>query len=129
MFDLKTRILVVEDAPSMRSLIVKALNELGYVDILEAEDGEKGYSVLTSTSPKIGLVLSDWNMPNCTGLEFLKKVRKTPEFEKTPFLMITSNNELQHTLDAVMEGVSNFIVKPFTKDVLRDKLKAVANKK
>ena len=129
MFELNTRILVVEDASSMRAMIVKALNELGYNDIIEAEDGEKGFDALLTAQPKVGLILADWDMPKCTGLQLLKLVRATPDFSKVPYIMVTAKSEMSNTLEAVKEGVSNFIVKPFTVDILREKFKAVANKK
>ena len=129
MIDLKTKILVVEDAASMRAMIVKSLHELGYKDIIEAEDGEKAFDLILTTSPKVGLILADWNMPKCTGLQLLKLVRATPDSAKIPFIMITTNSEMNQKLEAVKEGVSSFIVKPFTLEILRDKFKAVSQKK
>ncbi len=129
MIELKTRILVVEDAASMRAMIVKALKDLGYTDIVEAEDGEKAYDLLLTTSPKVGLILADWNMPKCTGLQLLKLVRATPDYAKTLFIMLTTNSEMNQTLEAVKEGVNSFIVKPFTLEILREKFKAVSQKK
>jgi len=129
MFDLKTKILAVEDAESIRVMMVKSLNELGFLDIIQAENGKIGFDLLMNEKPKVGLILSDWNMPVCNGLEFLKLVRATPGFDEIPFVMVTSNDELKHTLTAVKEGVSNFIVKPFTTKVLREKLKAISNKR
>ena len=126
--DLKTRVLVVEDAASMREMIVKGLKELGFKDVLEAEDGEQAFDLLLTTTPRIGLILSDWGMPKCDGLQLLKLVRATPEFKNTPFLMVTAKGEMVHTLEAVQAGVSNFVVKPFTVDILRDKLNAIALK-
>jgi len=129
MFDLKTRVLVVDDAQSMREMVVKSLNELGFMDVLQAENGKKGFDLLANERPKIGLVLSDWNMPICSGLEFLKLVRLFPDLADVPFIMVTSNNEMQHALAAVKEGVSNFIVKPFTTEVLRQKLIGTSKKR
>ena len=129
MIDLKTKILVVEDAASMRAMIVKALQDLGYSDIIEAEDGEKAFDLLLTTNPRVGLILADWNMPKCTGLQLLKLVRATPDYAKTLFIMLTTNSEMSQTLEAVKEGVNSFIVKPFTLDILREKFKAVSQKK
>ena len=112
----------------MREMIVKGLKELGFKDVLEAEDGEQAFDLLLTTTPRIGLILSDWGMPKCDGLQLLKLVRATPEFKNTPFLMVTAKGEMVHTLEAVKAGVSNFVVKPFTVDILRDKLNAIALK-
>ncbi len=129
MFDLKTKILVIDDAPSMREFVVKCLREIGFINIIEAEDGEKGFELLSTSNPKVELIFADWNMPKCSGLELLKKIRKIPEFHKLPFIMVTVNSHLNDTLEAVKEGVNNFVVKPFTTEVLRQKLIAVANKR
>ena len=79
--------------------------------------------------PDIEFIVSDWNMPNMTGLEFLKAVRADPRFKHLPFLMVTAEAEKENIIEAVKSGVSNYIVKPFTGDTLREKLSKVFNTK
>ena len=91
---------------------------------VEAEDGEKAYRVLQS-QPDIEFIVSDWNMPNMTGLEFLKTVRADPKFKSLPFLMVTAEAEKENIIEAVKSGVSNYIVKPFTGATLKEKMAKV----
>ena len=83
MFDLKTKILAVEDAESIRVMMVKSLNELGFLDIIQAENGKIGFDLLMNEKPKVGLILSDWNMPVCNGLEFLSWFVQHPVLMKS----------------------------------------------
>lgn len=122
MFPANTRILILDDMMTLRKMVKKALRDLGFEDIQEAADGNEGWAVLNSSNPPIQLVVSDWNMPNCTGLELLRKVRSDPRFAKMPFILLTAEAEAQQLMEAVKLGVSNYIVKPFTPAVLKEKL-------
>ncbi len=122
MFDPKTRILVCDDMLTMRKLVTKALKDLGFTDFIEAADGKLGWDALTAANPPVQLVVSDWNMPNMSGLEFLKKVRSTDPYKKLPFVLLTAEAEKNQILEAIQSGVSNYIVKPFTVDMLKQKL-------
>lgn len=128
MFDPKTRVLVVDDMLTMRKLVGKVLKELGFTDITEANDGADGWKKISDSSPLIGLVISDWNMPNSTGLDLLKRVRGDTRFTKLPFLMVTAEAEQHQIVEAIKSGVSNYVVKPFTAQALKDKLEAVHKK-
>lgn len=128
MFDTKTRILVVDDMLTMRKLIKKSLKELGFSDVQEAADGDLGFKALKSSVPGIQLVISDWNMPNCTGLEFLAKVRKDPGYSSMPFLLLTAEAEAAQVMEAMKQGVTNYIVKPFSTETLRVKLEQAYKK-
>ena len=128
MFDLKTRVLVVDDMMTMRKLVVKVCKEIGFTDITEAEDGAKAWEKVAAAAPPFGLVISDWNMPNTTGLDLLRRVRGDAKFAKLPFLMVTAEAEGHQVVEAVKAGVSNYVVKPFTADALRDKIEAVHKK-
>jgi two-component system chemotaxis response regulator CheY len=118
------KILVVDDFPTMRRIVKTLLKQLGYTNITEAEDGEIAYRTLQST-PDIEFIVSDWNMPNMTGLEFLKTVRADPKFKSIPFLMVTAEAEKENIIEAVKSGVSNYVVKPFTADTLKEKMAKV----
>jgi two-component system, chemotaxis family, chemotaxis protein CheY len=77
MFDLKTRVLIIDDMLTMRKIVEKAVREIGFTDITAAADGQKGWEALTAATPPIGLVISDWNMPNCSGVDLLSECELT----------------------------------------------------
>ena len=123
------KILVVDDFPTMRRIVKTLMRQNGYTNFVEAEDGAQGFKML-ETTPDIEFIVSDWNMPNMTGLEFLKAVRADSRFKHLPFLMVTAEAEKENIIEAVKSGVSNYIVKPFTGATLQEKLaKVFATKK
>lgn len=128
MFDPKTRILVLDDMMTMRKIVSKNLRDFGFSDIQEGADGNIGWDLLTKSVPGIQLIISDWNMPNCTGLEFLKKLRADPRFAKIPFVMLTAEAEAHQVKEALMAGVTNYAIKPFTPEVLKVKLEQTYKK-
>ena len=123
MGDNNIKILVVDDFATMRKVVRNLLKQGGYEDIVEAEDGVMALKALKSQ--KIDFIVSDWNMPNMTGLELLKAVRADEELAKTPFLMVTAEALQDNVVAAVKAGVSNYIVKPFTAEVLNEKIKKI----
>ena len=131
MFPVHTRILIVDDMSSLRDLLKAYLRRLGYRNISEAEDGRVAYQALLAAkaggSP-FELVVSDWNMPNLDGLELLKLIRSSGEWKNLPFLLLTTRSEKAKVLEAVLAGVSNYMVKPVEEDMLKDKLKKVWEK-
>jgi two-component system chemotaxis response regulator CheY len=124
--DMHIKILVVDDFATMRKVIRNLLKQVGYENIVEAEDGVTALRVLKAQ--KIDLIVSDWNMPNMTGLELLKAVRADDDLKSTPFLMVTAEALQDNVIAAVKAGVSNYIVKPFTAEVLNDKIKKILEK-
>ena len=128
MFSPGTRVLVVDDMMTMRKLVSKTCKELGFTDITEAADGSLAWEVIANANPPIGLVISDWNMPNTSGLDLLKRVRADSRFGKLPFVMVTAEAEQHQIVEAVKSGVSNYVIKPFSADVLKEKLEAVHKK-
>ena len=120
------KILVVDDFATMRKVIRNLLKQVGYEDIVEAEDGVAAMRVLKAQ--KVDMVISDWNMPNMTGLELLKAVRADGELSKIPFLMVTAEALQDNVVEAVKSGVSNYIVKPFTAEVLNEKIAKILEK-
>ncbi|MEK2688293.1 response regulator [Bdellovibrio sp. GT3] len=131
MFPLETRILVIDDMPSIRDLVKNTLKAMGFKNIQEAGDGEEGLKVLMQTNvpgSSIQLVISDWNMPKMKGLELLKHVRATAEWQNLPFVLLTSESERDQVTEAVLAGVSQYIVKPFSAKIFEDKLKAAWTK-
>ena len=123
MFDPKSKILVVDDAASMRMTVMNVLKELGFSDFKEAPNGKAAFALIEG-GEKFDLIFSDHNMPECTGLEFLKLVRALEAWKKVPFIMITSETEKSMIVQAVQLGANNYVTKPVTKDALKSKLEA-----
>jgi two-component system, chemotaxis family, chemotaxis protein CheY len=119
----KIKILVVDDFATMRKVIRNLLKQSGFENVTEAEDGAVALNVLKST--KVDFVISDWNMPNMTGIELLRSVRADAELSKTPFLMVTAESLKENVVEAVKAGVNDYIVKPFTHEVLGEKIEKI----
>jgi len=120
------KILVVDDFATMRKVVKNLLKQAGFENVLEAEDGVAALRLLKSQ--KIDFIISDWNMPNMTGLELLKAVRGDQDLAATPFLMVTAEALQDNVVAAVKAGVSNYIVKPFTAEVLNEKIMKIMEK-
>ncbi len=118
------KILVVDDFPTMRRIVKTLLKQNGFNNFVEAEDGAQAYTTLQKEGD-FELIVSDWNMPNMTGLELLKTVRADPKFKTIPFLMVTAEAEKENIIEAVKSGVSNYVVKPFTGAILKEKLQRI----
>jgi len=114
------RVLVVDDFSTMRRIIKNILRQLGFTNVVEADDGTTAWDVLNKD--KIEFIISDWNMPQMTGIELLRKVRASEEFADLPFLMVTAEAQQENIIEAVQAKVSNYIVKPFTADVMKQKI-------
>lgn len=128
MFPPDTRILVVDDMPTIRDLVKGQLKAMGFKTILEAADGEHAMQLVThnqSAGTPIQLIISDWNMPKMTGLEFLKQIRASNEWANLPFVLLTSESERDQVTEAILAGVSQYVVKPFAAKVFEEKLKGV----
>lgn len=125
MFDAKTKILVVDDMAMMRKAVSKFCQGFGFSDITEAVDGVDAWTKISEAKPPFELIISDWNMPNCTGIDLLKRVRADGRVGKTPLLMVTAEKEKDQILEAVKAGVSGYVVKPFTPEILKEKLEAM----
>ena len=118
------KILVVDDSSTMRRIIKNTLNHLGYKDLLEAEDGVLAWDALVANAD-VGVLVTDWNMPNMNGLELVKKVRAEAKYADMPIIMVTTEGGKGEVITALKASVNNYIVKPFTPQVLKEKLEAV----
>jgi two-component system, chemotaxis family, chemotaxis protein CheY len=118
------KLLVVDDSSTMRRIIKNTLSRLGYEEVLEGEDGLQGWAALNE-NPDIGMLITDWNMPEMNGLELVKKVRSDARFNDLPIIMVTTEGGKAEVITALKAGVNNYIVKPFTPQVLKEKLSAV----
>jgi two-component system, chemotaxis family, chemotaxis protein CheY len=122
-FDLSMPILVVDDYSTMIRIIRNLLKQLGFENVDEASDGSAALAKMQTK--RYGLVISDWNMEPMTGYDLLKEVRASPEFSKTPFIMITAESKTENVIAAKKAGVNNYIVKPFNAATLKTKMEAV----
>ena len=118
------KFLVIDDSSTMRRIVINTLSRLGYSSILEAENGIQGWEVL-SQNTDINMLITDWNMPEMNGLELVKKVRSDSRFNDLPIIMVTTEGGKAEVITALKAGVNNYIVKPFTPQVLKDKLSVV----
>ena len=121
--DPNMKILVVDDFATMRKVVRNMLRQIGCENVTEAENGEEGFRM--AQAGEFGLIVSDWNMPVMTGLEFLKAVRAEEKTKNIPFLMVTAEALKENIIQAIQSGASNYIVKPFTPQVFEEKLKAI----
>ncbi|MBN2539855.1 MAG: response regulator [Deltaproteobacteria bacterium] len=124
--DKNIKILIVDDFGTMRKVIRNLLKQGGYTNIIEAEDGVVAFKEIKSQ--KIDFVISDWNMPNMTGYELLKAVRADDDLPRVPFLMVTAEALQDNVVQAVKAGVDDYIVKPFTSEVLGAKIEKIIKK-
>ena len=113
------KFLVVDDSSTMRRIIKNTLSRIGYNDIIEAENGKDALEKFES----VDIILTDWNMPEMDGLEFVKNVRS--KNQSIPILMITTNAAKDDIIEALKNGVNNYIVKPFTPETLKEKIDSV----
>ena len=114
------RLLIVDDFSTMRRIVRNLLKELGYSNVDEAEDGAAALSKLRRE--KFDFVISDWNMPNVTGIELLKAIREDESLKHLPVLMVTAEARKENIIEAAQSGASGYIVKPFTAATLDEKL-------
>ncbi len=117
------RALVVDDSRAIRSIIGKAVKELGF-EVLEAGHGKEALERLAQAG-KVELILVDWNMPEMNGFDFLVAARQNPEWKETVIMMVTTETEMSQMQRALDAGANEYVMKPFTRDVLREKLQLV----
>lgn len=128
MFPNTTKFLVVDDFATMRKIVKKVLQELGYTNVVEADDGATAWPLIQEAHTKgepFDFVISDWNMPQMQGIELLKQCRSDARFKALPFMLVTAESEQKQILEAAKAGVSNYVVKPFNSVTLKQKLEQV----
>ncbi len=123
MADPNMKILVVDDFSTMRRIVRNLLKELGFSNILEAEDGVDALRKLRAET--FDFVVSDWNMPNMTGIDLLREIRKDAALKHLPVLMVTAEAKKENIIEAAQAGASGYVVKPFTAITLDEKLKKI----
>jgi two-component system chemotaxis response regulator CheY len=114
--------MVVDDSATMRRIVANALKSIGHSEVVEAGDG---HDALSKCDPSIDLVITDWNMPVMGGLDLVKGLRANAATAKTPILMVTTRSVQEDILQAVEAGVNGYILKPFTPQVLKEKISQI----
>ena len=125
MADLK--FLIVDDSPTMRRIVFNTLKRLGYDSIEEAEHGAEAFEKLKSIEG-INFLVTDWNMPVMDGLTLVQNIRADEAFSKLPILMVTTRSVKDDIVEAMKAGVNNYVVKPFTPEVLKQKIDLILAK-
>ncbi len=123
MTDRRLAILVVDDYATMRKIVRQLLKQIGFTNVHEASDGSEALALMRDGG--FGLVISDWNMEPMTGLELLREVRADARLKDTPFIMVTAESKTENVVVAKQSGVSNYIVKPFNAETLKNKIVSV----
>jgi two-component system chemotaxis response regulator CheY len=121
--DLTMNVLIVDDYTTMLRIVRNLLKQIGFNNIEEATDGSQAFQMMKSR--KFGLVISDWNMEPMTGIQLLRQVRQEPDLKAVPFIMVTAESKTENVVEAKKAGVSNYIVKPFNADTLKQKIASV----
>ncbi len=114
------KVLVVDDMSTMRRIVRNILKQLGVGNVVEAENGSDALSKLKAD--KFDFVVSDWNMPVISGIELLRKIRADEQLKHIPVLMVTAEAQKENLVEAIQAGVSNYVVKPFTAEIIKQKL-------
>ncbi len=118
--DPNMKVIVVDDMSTMRRIIKNILKQLGFVNVEEAENGQEALAKMRAGG--VGFVICDWNMPVMSGIELLRAIRADESLKSIPVLMVTAEAQKENVIEAVQAGVNNYIVKPFTAEVLQDKM-------
>ncbi len=121
--DFHMTVLVAEDFATMRKIICRHLKQMGFTKLLEAEDGLAALELIEPG--KVGLVVTDWNMPRMGGLELVRRIRNNPATAALPVLMVTIEDLKEYVIAAVKAGVNHYIVKPFTLEELREQIEMI----
>jgi two-component system chemotaxis response regulator CheY len=121
--DINKKLLVVDDSQIQLVVCVDQLKQLGFEKIAVAKDGNRAYSILEKGD--IDVVISDWEMPEMDGLELLRQVKNNPSLKDIPFLMLTAHKDEKLNEEAIKAGATDFIVKPGTPDIFKEKLEAL----
>jgi two-component system chemotaxis response regulator CheY len=113
------RFLIVDDSATMRRILINSLQRIGFTDYVEAADGDEALSRFDAS---INCVITDWNMPNLAGVDFVRALREQEHGATVPIIMVTTRSVREDIIEAAQAGVNNYIVKPFTPLVLREKI-------
>jgi two-component system, chemotaxis family, chemotaxis protein CheY len=116
-----SKALIVDDSKTIRMVLGKIMRELGY-ETCEAANGQDGLNVMQTQKGYVDLVLADWNMPVMNGLDMVKHLRQDPDLAGVKIIMVTTETEIDHMVAALEAGANEYVMKPFTRDILKEKL-------
>ena len=116
--------LIADDSRAVRMILAKTLKEIGY-EVCEAANGKQALELMAAEKDAVSLVLADWNMPEMNGLELLQRLRQDPALATLVVIMVTTETELDQMATALEAGANEYVMKPFTKDILVEKLQLV----
>jgi two-component system chemotaxis response regulator CheY len=116
------KFLIIDDSATMRRIVVNSLQRIGVTDVVEAGDGREALNKFDSS---IGFIITDWNMPNMAGVDFARAIRAREDGKSVPILMMTTRSLREDIITALESGVNNYVVKPFTPQVLKEKIDAL----
>jgi two-component system chemotaxis response regulator CheY len=114
--------MVVDDSKAIRMILSRTLGEVGY-EVCSAGNGKEALTLLEQQQGSVSLALVDWNMPEMNGLEFVRQVRSLPRYSELTLIMVTTETEVSQMAKALQEGANEYVMKPFTRDIIADKLK------
>jgi len=117
-----SKAIVIDDSRAIRMILANMLSELGY-EVCQASNGKEGLATVERENGTIHLILVDWNMPEMDGLEFVTRVRGDARFSSVPVMMVTTETEMQQVVRALEAGANEYVMKPFTKEIISDKLR------
>jgi two-component system, chemotaxis family, chemotaxis protein CheY len=113
--------MVIDDSKAIRMILTRCLNKLGY-EVCTAGNGKEALAFLVKEAPQLKFFLVDWNMPEMNGLEFVQQVRRMPSYAEVPLMMVTTETEIDQMIRALEAGANEYVMKPFTDDVIESKL-------
>jgi two-component system chemotaxis response regulator CheY len=116
------KFLIIDDSATMRRIVVNSLQRIGVTDVVEASDGREALNKFDSS---VGFIITDWNMPNMAGVDFARAIRARDDGKTVPILMMTTRSLREDIITALESGVNNYVVKPFTPQVLKEKIDAL----
>lgn len=119
-----SKAIVIDDSRAIRMILANTLAELGY-EVSQAANGKEGLAVVERESDPISLILVDWNMPEMNGLEFVKHLRANARYSSIPLMMVTTETEISQMVAALEAGANEYVMKPFTKEIIADKLRLI----
>jgi len=120
--EVMAKAMVIDDSRAIRMILTRNLNKLGY-EVCTAGDGKEALAILDQQAPEIAFFLVDWNMPEVSGLEFIQRMRRMPSYTDVPLMMVTTETEIDQMVRALEAGANEYVMKPFTDEVITDKLR------
>jgi len=114
--------MVIDDSKAIRLILTRSLTKFGY-EVCTAENGKEALAILNRQAPEVAFFLVDWSMPELSGIEFIQRVRAMPSYAHVPLMMVTTETELANMIQALEAGANEYVMKPFTEEIIADKLR------